>query len=313
MKKGTGFTYRDPSGKTLRDRAVLQRIRKLVIPPAWTDVWICPDPDGHLQATGRDAAGRKQHRYHPDYRRIRQQTKYHRMLHFARILPRVRQTTARHLRQPGLPRQKVLAAVVRLLEDTLIRIGNEQYARQNGHFGLTTLQDRHVTIRGQTARFSFRGKSGVRRIIQLHDRRLAKIIKACRELPGQDLFQYIDDDDQQRDVTSTDVNAYLREITGEDFTAKDFRTWAGTVLAASALRDLGAADTQAQAKKNIVTAVDRVARQLGNTRAVCRKCYIHPQVINAYLRGITIAHATRNQPAIKGLEPDEVAVLALLQ
>jgi DNA topoisomerase-1 len=306
----------DPSGKPVRDADDLSRIRSLVIPPAWTDVWICPHPRGHLQATGRDARGRKQYRYHPRWRHERDSTKYERMAAFGRALPVIRRRTDADLRRAGLPRDKVLAAVVRLLERTFIRIGNDEYARTNRSFGLTTMRNGHVKVSGSTVRFIFRGKSGVEHELALDDRRLAKIVKQCRDLPGQELFQYRDADGALVDVGSSDVNAYLKAITGQDFTSKDFRTWAGTVLAAQLLGDLDEAESEAQAKRNMVAAIDQVAGQLGNTRAVCRKSYVHPAVIDAYLDGSLKndgQRTTRMARAIGKLTGAEAAVLGLLQ
>ncbi|HMO24830.1 MAG TPA: DNA topoisomerase IB [Tepidisphaeraceae bacterium] len=316
-RAGKGFAYRQPNGKPVRDRATLARIKSLAIPPAWTEVWICPSPHGHIQATGRDARHRKQHRYHPDYRAVREQTKFDRMIEFAHALPAIRRAVHRHLKQKGLPREKVLAAVVSLLESTLIRVGNEQYARDNDSYGLTTLQDDHVAVRGRRVRFDFVGKSGVDRQIDLHDPRLAKIVQQCQDLPGEDLFQYVDEDGKVVDVTSADVNDYLRELTGRDFTAKDFRTWAGTVLAAMALREFEAFDSQTQAKQNVLRAIESVSEQLGNTRAVCRKCYIHPQVIETYLTEGTLdtirQRADRKLKQLNKLKPEEAAVVTLLR
>jgi DNA topoisomerase-1 len=252
-------------------------------------VWICADPNGHLQATGRDARGRKQYRYHPRWREVRDEVKYGRLLAFARALPKIRQRTAADLRRTGLPREKVLAAVVQLLEKTMIRVGNDEYARENGSIGLTTMRDRHARVNGSTLRFEFRGKSGVQHAVDLRDPRLARIVKACRDLPGYELFQYVDDDGAVQVVDSSDVNAYVREISGEDFTAKDFRTWAGTVLAATELARVGGFQSTAAAKRNIVKAVEAVAKRLGNTKAVCRKSYIHPAIFDAYLAGSSIA------------------------
>ncbi len=269
----------------MRSPADLGRIRSLVIPPAWSDVWICADERGHLQATGRDARGRKQYRYHPKWRVVRDDTKYHRMIGFAHALPGIRRRTAADLRRQGLPREKVLATVVQLLEKTLIRVGNDEYARTNRSYGLTTLRDKHVEFSGQRLRFTFRGKSGVEHDVDLNDRRLARIVKQCRDLDGYDLFQYYDEDGERQTVGSAEVNAYLQEITGQDLTSKDFRTWAGTVLAAQLLRDFEAFTSDAQAKRNILRAVETVAKRLGNTKAVCRKCYIHPAIFDAYLEG----------------------------
>jgi DNA topoisomerase-1 len=282
IRAGRGFRYLDPAGKPVA-AAMLGRIASLVIPPAWEEVWICPDPRGHLQATGRDERGRKQHLYHPHWRQVRDQTKFDRLAAFAKALPHIRRTTNRHLKLPGLSREKVLAAVVRLLEKTLIRVGNEEYVQQNHHFGLTTLHNRHVDIHGANVHFEFKGKSGVQRAVDLHDRRLARIIRNCQELPGYELFQYMDQEGGRHRLTSADVNAYLHQITGQSFTAKDFRTWAGTLLAAEALEQFPPFESQSEAKKNIRQAIAQVARRLGNTQTVCRKCYIHPRLLQMYL------------------------------
>ncbi|MFN8506983.1 MAG: DNA topoisomerase IB [Dehalococcoidia bacterium] len=311
-----GFRYTFPDGGPVRDAATLARIRSLAVPPAWTEVWICPDADGHMQATGRDARGRKQYRYHPHWREVRDASKYDRLQAFGAALPRIRAACDRDLRRPGLSREKVLAAVVRLLEATLIRVGNGEYARDNRSYGLTTLRDRHVSIDGSRIEFRFRGKSGVRHDVRLQDRRLATVVGRCREIPGQELFQYFDDCGERHAVTSGDVNAYLRAIAGDAFTAKDFRTWAGTVFATMTLREFEPFGSPAEAKRNIVRAVERVAERLGNTPAVCRKCYIHPAVLDAYLEG-TMLQSLRAETAAMdrvstGLLPDEAAVLALL-
>jgi DNA topoisomerase I len=322
-----GFKYFGPHGKLIRRPAELKRIAKLAIPPAWTDVWICPDPRGHLQATGRDARGRKQYRYHPEWRTARDETKYDRMQAFAAALPKIRARTTSDLARGGLPREKVLATVVQLLEKSLIRVGNEEYARDNGSVGLTTMRDKHVNVRGSTLRFEFRGKSGVRHSVHVDDRRLARIVKHCRDLPGQELFQYVDDDGRRRKVGSGDVNEYVKEITGENFTAKDFRTWAGTVLACAALREIDKARHAAAASrptsktrmaKQVVEAIDAVAGVLGNTRAVCRKSYIHPAVIDSYVDG-TLRATCERRAATSARRPryalsfDETAVLAVLR
>src|SRR5687767_5837751 len=311
-----GFRYVGPDGKVIRKAPTLKRIRALGIPPAWKDVWICTDPRGHLQATGRDARGRKQYRYHTDWRATRDENKFGRMQAFAEALPRIRARTAADLARPGLPREKVLATVVQLLEKSLIRVGNEEYARSNRSFGLTTLLDRHVAVRGATVRFEFRGKSGVRHSISVNGRRLARIVRNCRDLPGQELFQYVDESGRRRKIGSGDVNAYLKEITGQDFTAKDFRTWSGTVLACTALREM-IAETRAHASKNVIQAIDAVAGLLGNTRAVCRKSYIHPTVIDAYVDGTLVTAFARRGSGGRGspakLSPDEAVVLAILQ
>jgi len=314
VRHGRGFAYRDAEGRVVREAATLNRIKSLVVPPAWKDVWICARPHGHLQATGRDDKGRKQFRYHPRWRETRDADKYARLVGFARALPRIRSRVSRDLRRPGLPREKVVATIVRLLETTFARIGNEEYARDNGSFGLTTLRDRHVTVKGSNVRFVFRGKSGRDHELGITDRRVASVIKHCEELPGQMLFQYLDEGGVRGLVTSDDVNSYMRETTGEDFTAKDFRTWAGTLLAACALRDLARFESESEAKRNVLTAIDSVARKLGHTRAVCRRAYVHPAVIDTYLDGsldsaLDFEHAVR-----KGrLRSDEVALLAFLK
>jgi DNA topoisomerase-1 len=315
---GGGFAYKNPDGTPIRDSKMLRHIKALAIPPAWSDVWICPRADGHIQATGRDARGRKQYRYHPRWRAIRDATKYHRLIAFGEALPQLRACLERDLARPGLPRDKVLAAVVRFLETTFIRIGNTEYARQNGSFGLTTLRNRHVQIMGATIQFQFRGKSGIHHTVRLNDRRLATIVKRCQDLPGYELFQYVDPEGQCQTIDSADVNAYLRLTTGQDFTAKDMRTWAGTVLTACALWSYGASTSQTQAKQHIVQAIDGVARRLGNTRAVCRKCYVHPSVLDAYLDcslfTVPLPHEVVDRgPLVPGLQPEEMAVLTLLK
>jgi DNA topoisomerase I len=283
------FIYLDTEGKKIRDEQRLLRIKRLAIPPAWTDVWICPSPTGHIQATGRDARRRKQYRYHERWREIRDENKFARLADFATALPKIRKRVDHDIKLAGLPREKVLATVVRLLERTLIRVGNDEYARANKSFGLTTIKDRHVTLRGEHLRFRFRGKSGRQHEIDVRDRQVAKIISRLQDLPGQELFQYIDDDGEVRDVRSQDVNDYLREVTNENFTAKDFRTWAGTLLSALALNAQGGFETKKQGKVNVKTAISAVAQILGNTRAICRKCYVHPAIIEAYLSGKQIA------------------------
>ena len=287
-RNGNGFEYFDMEGKPIRDEQRILRIRRLAIPPAWTHVWICPSPNGHLQASGRDARRRKQYRYHERWREARDENKFARLPDFAKALPQIRKRVRHDLKLPGLPREKVLAAVVRLLERTFIRIGNDEYARQNKSFGLTTIKGRHVTVRGEHLRFRFRGKSGRQHEVDIRDGQVAKIIYKLQDLPGQDLFQYIDDQGEVRDVRSQDVNDYLREITTEDFTAKDFRTWAGTLLSALALNVQGGFETKGQAKANIKTAICAVAELLGNTPAICRRCYVHPAVLEAYLTNIKI-------------------------
>ncbi len=284
-KKGKGFTFLDAKGNTMRDAKVLQRIRKLAIPPAWTDVWICPTANGHLQATGRDARGRKQYRYHADWRSVRDETKFSRMIAFGDALPKLRERVEKDLSLRGLPREKVVATVVKLLETTLIRVGNREYARQNGSFGLTTLRDGHVDVDGSTLRFEFRGKSGQDHSVEIKDRRVARIVQQCRDLPGQTLFQYLDGNKERQKITSEDVNAYLKETTGEDFTAKDFRTWGGTVLALSALLQAGMCESEKEANKVVVSTVKQVAGELGNRPAICRKYYIHPVILETFVAG----------------------------
>jgi DNA topoisomerase-1 len=313
-KSGNAFTYERPQGGLVRDPQTLGRIRALAIPPAWRDVWICPRDDGHLQATGRDARGRKQYRYHPRWREVRDDTKFGRMAAFAKALPRIRRRVGRDLALPGLPRAKVLATVVRLLETTLIRVGNEEYARENDSFGLTTLRVRQVRVRGARMQFRFRGKSGVRHEIELADPRLARIVRRMQDLPGEELVQYVDGSGETRRVESADVNGYLKELTGQDFTSKDFRTWAGTLLAARALCRMGRHVAASQAQRNIAQAIDAVARQLGNTKAVCRKCYVHPAIVDGYLEGklpaamdekalVAFLRPARSRPAPRSLVP----------
>lgn len=315
---GNGYSYRDADGRTLRDKDTLAWIRSLAIPPAWQKVWICPQRNGHLLATGRDARGRKQYRYHPRWRSLRDDAKFGRMLAFARALPRIRHEVEAELRKAGLGRRKVLATVVRLLETTLIRVGNDEYARTNRSFGLTTLRNRHVKAEGAQLQFRFRGKSGKHHAITLKNRRLVRLISKMRELPGQELFQYLDEDGQPQPIGSADVNAYLREIAGDDFTAKDFRTWAGTVLAAWALSEFTAFDSETAAKRNVTQAIERVASRLGNTPAICRKSYVHPEIVGAYLEGSLLDNLRAEIEAelreeLAGLEPEEVAVLIFLQ
>jgi DNA topoisomerase I len=313
VRRGKSFSYLSPRGRVITDEATLKRIRSLAIPPAWTDVWIACDPHAHLQATGRDARGRKQYRYHPRWRDVRHQSKYDRLVPFARALPALRRRVETDLRHPALTKDKVVAAVVELLGKTFIRIGNIEYARTNKSFGLTTLRDGHVQIDGAELRFEFRGKSGVRQSLSFSDARLARIVKRCQDLPGQELFQYVDENGHRRQVTSADVNAYLREVTGAEFTAKDFRTWAGTLLAAVALRDEKAQTSERKAKSVIARAVERVAKHLGNTPTVCRTCYIHPYVLECYADGTLPEKLANTRRRARGLSPDESAVLALLE
>jgi DNA topoisomerase I len=284
--KGAGFVYVDAGGKTISDDAILERIRSLVIPPAWRDVWICQHPSGHIQATGRDDRGRKQYIYHPRWRQVRDEAKFSRMAAFGAALPKIRRHVSRDLKLPGIPREKVMATLVRLLETTLIRIGNDEYARANGSFGLTTLRNHHAEVHGSRIRFRFRGKSGKLHEIDIDDPRLARLVKRCQDLPGQELFQYLDERGQPHGVDSADVNDYLREITGEDFTAKDFRTWAATLLAAEALEHEDRPASSAAARRTIAGIIKSVAARLGNTATICRKCYIHPAVIDDFLNRV---------------------------
>ncbi len=314
---GEGFEYFDTNRKSIRDEQRLLRIRRLAIPPAWSEVWICRSPNGHIQATGRDARRRKQYRYHDRWREMRDANKYERLASFGKALPKIEKRLRKDLALPGLRREKVLATVVQLLQQSLIRVGNEEYARENKSFGLTTMLDRHVDVKGSKLRFRFRGKSGRQHDVDVTDRRIARIVSQLQDLPGQSLFQYVDEEGKVRDITSQDVNEYLREITGEDFTAKDFRTWAGTVLAAIALRLAGAFETKKQAKANVKNAIEAVAKILGNTPTVCRKCYIHPAVVEAYFKGNSINgfKAKTEEEVEKGIDlaSAQTAVLKILQ
>ena len=316
--RGKNFEFYGPDGKKITDTGTLRRIKRLSIPPAWREVWICPQENGHIQAVGRDDRGRKQYRYHERWTQVRDETKYGRMMAFAGALPRIRRRVDADLRKKGMSREKVLAAVVRLLETTLIRVGNDEYAQQNRSFGLTTLRNRHAKVRGAEITFQFLGKSGKPHRISLKEPRLAKLVRRCQDLPGQELFGYVDDTGTIRDVTSEDVNAYLREASSADFTAKDFRTWAGTVLAAVALREFSSFTSKREAKKNITQAIEAVSRMLGNTPAICRKCYVHPTVFDSYLAGQTIATLKQNakrklRTGLSKLRPDEAAVMMLLR
>ena len=318
IRNGNGFVYIGVDGKVIRDPAERRRIKSLAIPPAWTNVWICPRSDGHLQATGRDAKGRKQHRYHQRWREVRDENKFERVAAFAQTLPLIRKKIAQDLKLKGIAREKILAAVVRLLETTFIRVGNEEYARKNNSFGLATMRNRHVRVSGSQITFKFRGKSGIEHAINVRDRQLARIIKQCQDLPGYDLFQYVDADGERCSISSEDVNAYLKQIAGTDFSTKDFRTWAGTVLAVYALGEFEPFTSQSQANKNIGRAVGFVAKRLGNTKAVCRKCYIHPGVINAYRDGRLVqnfskCYGKKLNRSRYSLLPGETAVVTLLQ
>ena len=311
------FRYLDPSGAIVRDVETLSRIKSLVIPPAWTEVWICPNPKGHLQVTGRDARGRKQSRYHPRWREVRDETKYERMMIFGAALPTIRERVEHDLSLPNLPRLKVLATIIRLMETTLIRVGNEEYARQNHSYGLTTMRNKHVAIDGSTITFNFQGKSGVKHTVDITDRRIAKIVQRCQDIPGYELFQYVDKDGTQHSIDSADVNEYLREISGQDFTAKDFRTWAGSVLACELLHEFEAFDSETQAKRNVVQAIKSVASRLGNTPSVCRKCYVHPAVLDSYMSGAMLETVKRRvqdkDSQSLELQHQEFALLNLLR
>jgi len=317
-RSGRGFSYTGTDGRTISDKGDLRRIKALAVPPAWTDVWICPSPRGHIQATGRDGRGRKQYRYHRAWRQTRDQTKYDRMTAFGEALPEIRKHVREDMSLPGLPREKVLATVVRLIDLTYIRIGNMRYAKDNGSFGLTTMRNRHVDVSGATIRFEFRGKSGKMHTVDVSDQRVARIVKRCQDIPGQHLFQFLDESGERKPIDSEDVNAYLRESTDEDFTAKDYRTWAGTVLALRALRDAAPPTSEREAKSNIFAAIESVASTLGNTVAVCRACYVHPAIVAAYLDG-SLATLPRRRAKKNGsepddrLRPDEATLLAFLK
>lgn len=315
-RSGKGFSYRGPDGKAIKDAAERKRLASLAIPPAYTDVWICPDPRGHLQATGRDDRGRKQYRYHPQFREVRDGAKYERMLEFAKVLPGLRRQVNEDMGRRGLPPKKVLATVVYLLENTMIRVGNATYAKENKSHGLTTLRSRHVKLEGSEVRFRFKGKGGKEWDLGLKDRRIARIIRAVQELPGQHLFQYIDEDGERCAVTSSEVNDYLREVTGKHITAKDFRTWTGTVLAALALAEYEKADSEAAAKRNVRDAIEAVAARLGNTPTICRKCYVHPRVIDAYLADelkLEVKEQIEDDLNEDELRPEEKQVLRFLK
>ena len=317
-RSGKGFSYIGVDGTTIRDKSVVTRIRSLVIPPAWKNVWICPYANGHLQATGRDARGRKQSRYHPRWREVRDENKYERMMLFAKALPIIRDRVEEDLSSPGLSRRKVLATIVRLLEVTFIRVGNEEYAKENKSYGLTTMRGRHVRVKGSTVTFDFKGKSGVHHTIDLNDRRLATIVKRCQDLPGYELFQYLDSEGNTHSVDSSDVNGYLQEISNQPFTAKDFRTWAGTVLACMMLREFEHFENDRQAKKNVTHAIEKVASRLGNTPSVCRKCYVHPAILDCYLSGSmleTVKQRVRDEENEHAaiLRKEELAVMRLLE
>jgi DNA topoisomerase-1 len=314
---GTGWAYYAPNGARIRDADKRKRLNSLAIPPAWTDVWICADPDGHIQATARDGRGRKQYRYHASYREACDKSKFRRMLEFSEILPRLRERMERDLRADDLSRRQILATVIRLLDKTLIRVGNDEYARENRSFGLTTLRRRHVEVKGSSLRFSFRGKSGIDHDVAITDARLARIVQRCQDLAGTEIFQYLDAFGKRQAISSDDVNAHLREITGRDITAKDFRTWGGTMHAAVALRTMGPGATKKEIEGNILKAVDDVAGKLGNTRSVCRKYYVHPALLEAYVEGRTIPVEPVAKEAQRGrgaaLRRDELAVLQFLQ
>ncbi|MEX0957804.1 MAG: DNA topoisomerase IB [Burkholderiales bacterium] len=317
-RAGKGWAYYAPDGARIADARERKRIASLVIPPAWTDVWICPDPKGHIQATARDARGRKQYRYHPMYRAARDTSKFGRILEFSEVLPQIREQVERDLRARDLTRRQILATVVRLLARGFEQHADRPDARENRSYGLTTLHGRHVAIKGAELRFSFRGKSGVQHTVAVNDRRLARIVRQCVDLPGRELFKFLDASGARQTVSSDDVNAYLRQITGRDITAKDFRTWGGTMMAAQQLRDIGPAASRREAERNVVRVIDTVAERLGNTRAVCRKYYVHPGLLDAYLDG-RVAPVPADKPPARAAQPtpalrrEEVAVLQLLQ
>jgi len=317
-RKGSkrSFTYARADGSKLTEPNVLRRIKSLAVPPAWADVWICPHADGHIQATGRDARGRKQYCYHPSFREARESTKYQHLVAFADALPDIRAKVRQHIALRGLPREKVVATVVHLLDTTLIRIGNDDYARQNNSYGITTLKNRHVAVNGNEVRFRFTGKSGKQWSLQVRDRRIAKVMRACQELPGQELLQYLDEEGNAQGITSSDVNAYLKAITGTDITAKDFRTWAGTVLTAIALSELPSFESATQAKRNLRNAIKDVAARLGNTPTICRKCYVHPELVASYINGsfvLKVKSENKLRGERSGLRLEEAAVLAMLR
>ncbi|RJL05739.1 DNA topoisomerase IB [Paracoccus aestuarii] len=315
-RAGKGFSYRDAEGHTITDRAERRRLAALAVPPAYEDVWICPDPRGHIQATGRDAKGRKQYRYHPEFRALRDSAKYEHMLDFARALPGIRAAVDRDMRKRGLPLDKVAASIVHLLEHSMIRVGNDRYARENKSHGLTTLRARHVDLEGSRLRFRFKGKSGKEWDLRLTDRRIARVVRALQDIPGQHLFQYLDDDGARQRVTSAEVNDYLRRVSGREVTAKDFRTWTGTVLAALALAECDKADSETAAKRQLREVIEEVAARLGNTPTICRQCYVHPQVIEAHLSGsLTLDLRQRIDDNLKhdDLRPEEKQVLRFLR
>ena len=318
-RAGKGWAFYKPGGERITDPDQRRRIKALAIPPAWTDVWICPDPKGHLQVTARDSRGRKQYRYHPLYRQARQKSKFRHIMELSEIIPTIREQAERDLRAPELSRRQIVATAVQLLDKTLIRVGNDEYAKENHSYGLTTLRTRHVQVKGSTLQFSFRGKSGVQQALAITDRRIAHIIQRCQDLPGEELFQYLDGSGKRETIKSDDVNGYLGEISGRNITAKDFRTWGGTMLAGTELRAMGPAPTQSEAKANINRAIDAVAQRLGNTRAVCRQYYIHPALLEAYLQGLTAPPSkstpprTQSRRQVAALRNDEVAILQFLQ
>ena len=315
-RSGKGFRYVDADGRSVRDGETHARIKSLVIPPAWKEVWICPNPKGHLQVTGRDARGRKQSRYHPRWREVRDETKYERMILFGTAVPEIRKRVEQDLGMPGLPRPKVLATIVRLMETTLIRIGNDEYAREHKSYGLTTMRNKHVEVEGATVTFHFQGKSGVKHTVDMTDRRIARIVQRCQDIPGYELFQYVDKDGMNHSVDSADVNEYLREISSQEFTAKDFRTWAGSLLACMALRELAGFASETEARRNVVQSIKQVAARLGNTPSVCRKCYVHPAVLECYMCGgmlEAMKKVREEADAEEALRAEKAGLLKLLQ
>jgi DNA topoisomerase-1 len=313
VPNGKGFLYRNSDGALIRSPGEIKRIKKIAIPPAWKNVWICENPNGHLQATGRDSKGRKQYKYHTLWREVRDSTKFHRMIAFGEAIPHIRNQVDQDLARRGLPKEKILATIVRLLETTLIRVGNEEYARNNNSYGLTTLRNHHVNLNGNKIRFRFKGKSGKVHEIGIKNRRLARILKKCQEIPGQELFQYVDENGEPVSIDSADVNDYLEKITGQDFTAKDFRTWAGTILAFIAFRNLPPGQSQSEIKTQVKATIDAVAKLLGNTPAICKKSYIHPELVDSFCNGSLARLDEKSAEKISGLAMEESLILCYLR
>ena len=315
-KSGRGFIYTNPKGEKVSDPELLERFRQLVIPPAWRDVWICPDRKGHIQVTGRDQKGRKQYIYHPDWEEIRNSTKFYRMIDFAAAIPLIRKTVDEDLSKRGLTREKVLALIIDLMEKTLIRVGNQEYAKLNDSYGITTLKDEHVDVNGSSIEFLFKGKSGKQWIVNIKDRRLARLVKQCQDLPGQEVFSYIDEEGKLKTVDSFEVNEYIRQISGQDFSAKDFRTWNGTVIAAVHLFNLGPPENEKDEKRKVQETIKAVSAELINTPAICRKYYIHPDILTAFSDGTLFSEMKKvvnKETKANGLRAEEKAVLRILQ